>query len=489
MFQTRWIFLAALVSAQAFGSVSFQEKKNRVAFLNELSQSSAISMNIEAYHRELNYEQENLPLDKRAENEAKLLSEKVRVQIAKVYEAALESHGDTGIAVEEVRTAIEKDLMLVSEELQDEMRNLSLNALEGIQRGEISSDYNLVNIEKALMKGVADRSNFLNEEGDNSLPPGMAKNDSSRTSYTNKADILESLTSNRESVEWVTTAGNTIKSADTRKVDSRVSLQVKVEFLGIGIEAGPSIYFKREYKTNVSVMSQGMTPSILPDGNFDFVERDRMGQAVKVNGKNKKRFISFQCDADLEFQTDYAGAGGFSFAGIGGSAGVTKSFANSVNIASRRLLLPEIIGNKAVSMKTLTELCHNEFLNARVTNNLTVTGALNAMMKNVIASLRFSHPKTKCSTDNHCAKWFNSDVTALAKKNNKARCVEESKEKYMKCELRGQNGQSCIVYDSKGKRLSSGSMEYNCDNGLRCVQTTEAGFMTAAKGQCMPIKK
>lgn len=489
MFQTRWIFLAALVSTQAFGSVSFQEKKNRVEFLGELSQSSAISMNIEAYHRELNYEKENLSLEKRAENEARLLSEKVRVQIAKAYEAALESHEDSGAAAEEVRAAIEKDLTLVSADLQDEMRSLSLNALESIQRGEISSDYNLVNIEKALMKGVADRSNFLNEEGDNSLPPAMVKNDSSRSSYTNKVDILESLTSNRESVEWITTSGNTIKSADTRRVDSRVSLQVKVEFLGIGIEAGPSIAFKREYKTSVTITSQGMTPSILPDGNFDFVERDRMGQVVKANGKNKKRFISFQCDADLEFQTDYSGAGGFSFAGVGGSAGVTKSFSNSVNIASRRILLPEIIANKAVSMKTLTELCHNDFLNARVTNNLTVTGALNVMMKNVVAGLRFSHPKTKCSTDNHCAKWFNNEVTSLAKNNNKARCVEESKEKYMTCELRGQKDQSCIVYDAKGKRLSSGSMEYNCDKGLHCVQTTEAGFLTAAKGQCMPIKK
>ena len=489
MFQARWIFLAALFSAQAFGSVSFIEKKNRVEFLEDLTKSSAVSMNIEAYHRELGYEKENLSFEKRAENEAKLLAEKVQLQIVKSYEAAFATHGDASAAADEVRQAIEKDLILVSEDLQDEMRNLSLNALENIQRGEITSNYNLNNIEKALMKGVEERSNFLNEEGDNSLPPAMAKNDSSRTSYTNKADILESLTSNRDSIDWITTAGNTIKSAEVRRVDSRVSMQVKVEFLGVGVEAGPSIYFKREYKTNVTVMSGGMTSTLLPDGNFDFVERDRMGQAIKVNGKNKRRFISFQCDADLEFQTDYAGSGGFSFAGIGGSAGVTKSFSNSVSISSRRLLLPEVIANKAVSMKTLTELCHNDFLNARVTNNLTVTGALNVMMKNVVASLRFSHPKTKCSTDKHCSKWFTSETTSLARKNNVARCVEASKDQYLTCELRGQLGQSCIVYDAKGKRLSSGSNEYQCDKGLKCVQTVEAGFLSPAKGECSKIKK
>ena len=472
MLNTRWIFMAALFSFSALGSVSFEEKKNRVEFLQELTKST--SLNVDAFHRELNYEKLNLSFEKRAANEAQLLAEKVKLQITNAYEAA-----------EEIRNAIEKDLVLISTDLQDEMRKLSLDTLEALQRGSVSSETDLSNLETALMKGVEERSAFLNEEGMDMLPPAMASDDSRRLKYTQKADILESLTSDRESVDWISTASNTMKSAESRKVDSKVTLQVRVEFMGIGVEAGPAITFRREYKTNVTINTEGMQPALNADGSFDFTTRDRMGREIK----NKRRFISFNCDADLGFETEYAGAGGFTFAGVGASAGVSKKFSNSVNIASRRILLPEQIAGKKVTMKSMTELCHNDFLNARVTNNLTVTGALNVMMKNVVAGLRFTHPKNKCATDQHCAEWFKKEVITLAKNNNKARCVENTREKYMQCELRGQVGQSCIVLDAKGKRLSSGNQEYTCDKGLKRVQTQEAGFMSPAKGQCRPIKK
>ncbi|WP_408097675.1 hypothetical protein ACJVC5_01810 [Peredibacter sp. HCB2-198] len=483
MLNTRWIFMVALFSFSAMGSVSFEEKKNRVEFLEELTQSTSLS--IEAFHRELNYEKLNLPLEKRAENEARLLAEKVKFQITQAYDAALASSGNSEDAAEEIRQAIEKDLLLVAPELQEEMRKLSLDTLEALQRGSVSSDPDLTNLQKVLMKGVEDRSNFLNEEGEIILPPAMAPADSKKLNYARKVDILESLTSDRESVDWISSAGNTIKSSDSRKVDSKVTLQVRVEFMGIGVEAGPAIAFRREYRTNVTINTEGMRPALKSDGTFDFTTYDRMGRIVK----SKRRFISFNCDADLDFETEYSGAGGFTFAGVGGSAGVSKKFSNTVTITSRRLLLPEQIAGKTVTMKSMTELCHNDFLNARVTNNLTVTGALNAMMKNVVASLRFTHPKNKCATDSHCSDWFNKEVISLAKKNNKARCVENSREKFMQCELRGQQGQSCIVLDAKGKRLSGGALEYTCDKGLKCVQTEEASFMKAAKGKCMPIKK
>ncbi|WPU64691.1 hypothetical protein [Peredibacter starrii] len=483
MLNTRWIFMAALFSFSAMGSVSFEEKKNRVEFLEELTKST--SLGVEAFHRELNYEKLNLSLEKRAENEAQLLAEKVKIQIIKAYEAALESSGNADEAAEEIRNAVEKDLMLVSPDLQDEMRKISLDTLEALQRGAVSADLDLSNLQMALMQGVEERSNFLNEEGVDMLPPAMATSDNRRLNYTKKADILESLTSDRESVDWISSAGNTMKSVDSRKVDSKISLQVRVEFMGIGVEAGPAIAFRREYKTNVTVNTEGMQPALKSDGSFDFTTYDRMGRVVK----NKRRFISFNCDADLEFETEYAGAGGFTFAGIGGSTGVSKKFSNSVNIASRRLLLPEQIAGKKVTMNSMVELCHNDFLNARVTNNLTVKGALNVMMKNMVASLRFTHPKNKCATDAHCGDWFKKEVITLAKNNNKARCVENTREKFMQCELRGQQGQSCIVLDAKGKRLSSGNQEYTCDKGLRCVQTEEAGFLSPARGKCMPIKK
>lgn len=499
MFKSGWILMSALVSFSAFGGVSFEEKKNRVEYLEQLS-DKAVSMNIEAYRRELNYEKEGLSLEKRAENEASLLAEKLKIQIQRAYEAALENKSSEE-AVAEIRSAIEKDLELVAPELREEIKELSLTTLENVQRGEMSTTANLENIEKVLFKGVKDRSDFLNEEAEDmpmvdmimqESPSSNRHKDAERKEYATKAEILESLVSERDNVRWVSTSNVTMKSVELKKVESKISMQVKVSFLGVALEAGPSITFKREYQTNVNVMAEGLNPALLPDGNFDFYKRNRAGQIIMKGGKPEKRFVNFSCDSDLEFETDYSGSGGFSVAGVGGSTSVSRSFKNVVSLSSRRILVPEYIAGKTVTYKYLTQLCHVDFLSARITNNMNVAGSLNMMMKNVVSSLRFSHPKTKCVLDTHCYNWYNKEVIALVKIGNFPRCVEERREKFRACELRGLKGQNCAIYDAKGKRVSDGMFEFTCDKGLKCVKTQTEGWFQGfdlykyAKGKCMP---
>lgn len=493
MLNSKWILMTAFLSFSALAGVSFEEKRNRVDFLEELTKDTA-PMNVEAFRRELEYEKQELPLERRAENEANLLAEKIKLHVQKAYQAALETKSPEE-AYEEVKATIEKDLLLVAPELHDEIKEISMDALDDAQAGGSSSIVNYANLQKAMLKSIQERVEFLNEEGEeiNLVDPatdkmlgGSVGGDNERQSYRNKSEILESLVSDRDNTRWVSTSHMSIRSDDLRKVDSKVSLQVKVKFLGVGLEAGPTIEFSRTYKTNVAVMAEGLNPVLGSDGNFDFVVRDRMGRPVKSGGKNKRRFIVFTCETNLEFASNYSGSGGFSVAGVGGSTSVSRHYSNSVSLSSRRIAVPESIGGRSVTYKYLTQLCHIDFLRARVTNNMNVAGSLNVMMKNVVASLRFSHPQTRCMRDTHCYKWFNKTAFTVSKKKIFPRCLEHRTEKYRSCYARGLPGQNCAVYEN-GKRTSSGQFEFSCDRGLRCVKYQNAGWMKPSKGKCMPI--
>ncbi len=494
MLNSRWILMTALFSFSALGGVSFQEKKNRVDFLTELTKDN-VSMNVAAFRRELEYEKQELPLEKRAENEANLIAEQVKIHVHNAYQSALENKSATE-AYEEVRSTIEKDLMLVDPALYDELKELALAALEEAQTGGISSVSSLASLEKAMLKGVEERSKFLNEEGEEinlvaeigDFPSTNKSRDAEKKTYRNKAEILESLVSDRESTRWVSTSSMSIKSDDIRKAESKISLQVKVSFLGAALEAGPSIEFARTYRTHVSVMAEGLNPVLGNDGNFDFLKRDRMGRAIKSGGKYQKRFVVFTCETALDFETDYKGSGGFSYAGIGGSSSFSRKFSNSVTLSSRRIHVPESIGGQSVTYKYLTQLCHMDFLRARVTNSMNVAGSLNVMMRNVVSSLRFSHPRTRCNQDTHCYNWFNKSAFTVSKKNIFPRCREHKAEKYRSCYVLGLPGQNCPVYEN-GKRTSSGQFEFMCDAGLKCVKYQNAGWLKPSKGKCMPINR
>lgn len=500
MLKKRMIPLLVLVSFSAFG-VSIEEKQNRIEYLESL-QEKAPSMDIEAYKRELQYEKLGLSLDERAKAEASRLAEQIKTQISRAYEASLGSKSPEEAAAE-VRDAIIKDSELVNVEMRDEIKELSLKALEDIQLGQVSADENLEAVERSLMKGIQERYDFLNEEAepmdvvsmtiDPSLPKANKNKDSERKEYASKAELVASLASDKENANWISTGGVTLKSKQLSKREANISMQVKAEFLGVSLSAGPSFTFTREFSTDVQIMAEGMNPVLLPDGNFDFYKRDKNGKIVKKGGKLEKRFINFYCDAELEFGTQAKTGGGFSVAGVGGGASVEATFSNTVNMTSRRVVVPEYIDGKSVTFSMLAQLCMNDFLRARVTNNMTVGQSLNIMMRNVVASLRYSHPKTKCAKDSHCFNWYNKEIIGLVRIGNYPRCVEETREKFYQCQLRGLKGQNCAVFDKKGKRVSDGMFEFQCDKGLRCVKTQTEGWFTNwelyqyAKGKCMPI--
>lgn len=493
MLNSKLLLVSALFSFSAM-AVTMEEKVNRVEYLEELS-TKAISMDIDAYRRDLEYEKQGLSLHKRAANEANLLAEKVRLQVQSAYEAALVEKSSKE-AYAEVKEAIEKDLDLIASDLREEIGALALSTLEQAERGVSNSDIELKGMQKTLLKDVRERAEYLNKEGNNDLPYSFLNtgiDNKEKSDYKSKEEIVESLVSSFESIKTNPSSTLNINSTDTTTSSTNISLRVQASFLGVEVNAGPAISFRREFKTRVSIQAEDLYPVLGADGNFDFTRKDNSGKILKKNGKTQKRIITMACDANLNFETDYSGGGGFSVVGLGVNANFSKKYSNSVGLVSRRILLPESIGNKTVTYKDLMLLCHNDFLKARVTNIMTIEQSLNIMMKNVASSIIFSHPKSKCAVDRHCLKWFNNEVIGLFRVKNTPRCAEEQTEKYRVCEVRGLTDQNCTLRDKNGKRISSGSFEFTCDAGLTCVKVREGGWFKGfeiyqyPKGQCRPI--
>ena len=478
MFNSRWVFLAVLTSFSTFGAVSFEEKQLRVDDLMKL-QKDAPAFTFEAYQRELGYEKRGLSIEARSKNETNLLAERIRAQVYSAYQAAMKEHNSPALAREEVREAIERDLEQADPKLKDELLNFANAALDNVEAGVINEEVtDLSNVEIVLRNAVVSRTTFLNAEsllgeGDPIQPKVNSSKDSERKDYNTRAELMESLVSDRESSRWVSTAGQTVKTAQVTKAETKISMQVKMEFLGATLEAGPSISFKREIATDAVLSTEGLNPVLMRDGSFDRFKRDRDDKVIYKNGKAVTRYISFSCDAEMKFETEYNGAGGFKYMGMGADVSISKVFQNVVNLQSRRLALPETVANKTMTVKYISELCHGEFLKAKASNSMTVRQSLDIMMRNVISGLVFSNPKTKCAQNSDCANWFNKEVTALQKKKNTYRCVEDTRDKFRFCQLRGQVGQTCAVIEN-GKRTSSGQYEYPCDWGLKCVKKSSA---------------
>lgn len=480
MTNSKYLVLATLVSFSSFGAVSFQEKQNRVEELMKL-QSSIPAISFEGYSRELMYEQKGLSVEARAKNESNLLAEKVRMQVISAYEAALEEHQSPELARQEVRDAISRDLENSSPDMREEIKALAIETLEDAERGETNQPVNLSSVEEALTKVIVSRKEFLNAESTIFSPyaieptANQAK-DAEKKDYATKAELMESITSDRDSSRWVSSSSQTVRTTHIRKFDGRISFQVKLEFLGANLEAGPTISFKREVVTSAAILTEGMYPLLIKGKLFDRYKKDRDGKVVMKNGKPVMRYSAFWCDADLKFDSEYTGSGGFSYMGIGGGGSMTKVFANGVNINSRRVALPESVENKHVDMDYLSKLCHDSFLKTKISNTMTVRQSLEIMMKNILSGVVFSNPKTKCATDLHCKDWWEKEVPALQKKNNTYRCVEHSVDKYRFCQVRGLAAQNCPVIES-GKLISHGYYEYPCDWKFKCVKKTNPTYI------------
>jgi len=480
--------LSLIFCLSASAGVSIKEKENRVNFIESIG-PVAPSVSIEAYRRELNYERAGLSFEERAQKEANLLAEKIKNQISLAYEAELGKSNDSVTASNEIRNAIQKDLALAAPEFRQELETLAYEALTQIvSGGSFSQEIKLDRIEEILQKSVEERSAYLTSPDAVGIQNGSAFNLNGilesglpQLEYSSKQELVDALVSDSQSTRWVSTANSSIKSAEMSENAARISLQVKIEFLGVSLEAGPRITFKRKYNTFATVMAEGLSPAVLPNGQFDFFKKNK-----------ERRFLAFFCDASLEFETEYSGGGGFKVAGIGSEGNVSKTYKNSVTLSSRRILVPETVANQTVSLNFLSEICHRNFLNARIDSSITVADSLNVMMKSSLDSLRYTHPDTKCARDSHCFNWYNNEVLAMVKLNTYPRCVESQDQMFHLCALRGLEGQNCTVMKN-GKRVSGGMFEYVCDEGLTCVEVQKEGWFTngelyqPAKGRCMPI--
>ena len=473
--------LFMIFSASVSAEVVIEEKQNRVKFIENLG-AVAPSISVEAYRRELEYEKQNLPLEERAKNEASLLAQRIQEQIAAVYEMSLKEHGNEARAASEIKESIEKDLELAAPEFKEELKRLAFKTLDQIQNGGLFNTTNLSNLEQSLRPSIQKRSEFLNEE---TGKEEKINEEINKFEYASEQELVESLISRQESARWVSTAYQTITSDTTVSTDSTINVQLKIEFLGVSVDAGPQIAFKREYSTQVAVMAEDLSSILLENGMFDKAKRDLEGNLIKKNGVPQRRFINFTCEASLRFASDYKGAGGFKIAGIGGERSFTENYSNSVRLQSRRVLVPDYVAGKTVTMSQLSRICHTQFLKAKINSGLTIAQNLNAMMKSLISGLTFSHPKNKCVRDSDCAQWYNTKVGLIWKYRTMPRCVEQESERYRACEIRGTRGQACKVYKN-GKLISAGLWEIECDKGLSCAQVEEESWFNPARGECHP---
>jgi len=484
-------FLA--ISVPGYAEVSFKKKDNQIHFIENLSHV-APAISIEAFKRELEYEKSGLAIEERARNEAQLIAENIHNQIAFAYEKAMTDFGDEEKAYKVVFEAFKKDLELVSPSLKNEILEFSKKSLDQIRYGGVSNDLVLPSLEQNLLPNIEKRATVLSQGLIDGVVPGSKKSkddhtdNSDQLEFSTHQEFLENLVSNRPSTRWVSTANQNISSGEIITKEENVSLQVKIDFMGVTIEGGPQINFRREYITNVNIMAEELSPIILPDGNFNTIKRDFEGKVILKNGKPQKRFLAFSCEAALRFSTEYKGAGGFKVIGMGGGGVVSQMFTNSVTLNTRRVLVPDYISNRTVTMSYLSDLCNRHFLKTQINDHLTVEQSLNIMMQNVVAGLRFSHPQTKCIVDTDCINWYNTEVMYIWKMGTYPRCFEEQREKYRACELRGLEGYACPIYKN-GKLVSTGKFEIECDKGLKCVQYQEDGFLRYAKGRCEPINR
>ena len=481
-----------LLTCLSFSSlaVTMEEKEMRIEALRSL-ENSELKLDINSFEREINYDRRGLSLKQRAQEETNLMASQVRQQIALAFAEALESRGSIEEARESVKEDILKDLEMADDSVKEELISFSLKILDQMDENALSEEVSLPNLEARMLVSVKERNEYLNKEVSNPTPKAEEKRE-----YATKADLISALVSEEPSVRYVSTSNQTIQTAQATSTDSNISLQVKIEFLGATLAAGPEISFRKNFQTSATILADGLYPVMYNDGNFDFSKRDANGKIIKEKGKELKRYVSFSCDAQLNFSTNYAGGGEFKAAGLGASAKKTKTFSSVVNLSSRRILLPEFVGNKTFTIEALTNLCHRDFLKAKASNSLTIEQSLNILMKNVVAGLTFSHSKTKCVQDSHCYDWFNKEIIPLGRVKNFPRCVQGSNsEKNFTCALRGLEGQACSLYDKSGKRITSGSFEFVCDKGLTCVQTKQAGWFQNweiyeyAEGRCKPINR
>jgi hypothetical protein len=473
MFNLFSLVLFSLYCSSSYSSASSLNLENR---LNDLYRSQGV-------HR-LNFSADEL-----ARQQTNMVADKIRTQILSAYELAFNESGDTKSAKEQVLSAIERDLQLAESSIREEVLGYSVEVLNSIESGAAQSAVvDLYQTQNYLLKGLEAHYNLTDIEVDFQNPSPPLTKDEEMVIYARKKDLIESILSERPSTSYVSNASQTIRTTQVTVRRADISLQVKMEFLGAELAIGPTLSFRRELTTDATIMAEGLYPILLNDGSFDFFKRDKNGKIEQQMGKGKRRNLAFNCNASLNFQTEYEGRGGFKYLGAGATVIVGRNFENTVTLSSRRVYVPEVVEGKSVSLKFISELCEKDFMAAKIGDSLAIEKLLEDMMKNTVAGLRFTHERTNCGVSSDCANWFNKEISANQRNKNVARCVEEPLEKFRYCTLRGKEGQSCPVY-SGTHRISSGDNEYPCDWGLHCKKIQDEHTFLGmtyqdAKGVC-----
>ena len=483
MFHSRWYVLTLLISFSALAEVSHVEKMVRLKQLESLK-ASYPAINLEAYQRELKYDAQELPLEERAKLESNRLAEKIKTQVNIMYQAALDRLEDPEAAAQEIKDSIERDIVLVASNLQEEILKLALDSLAEAQKGAFSSEVSLEQVEVKMLDVVTERSTSLDQMMDANVPSGSDSPDANKFDYKTKADLLRAMTSQREGTRWIETGGFELESRDERRSQGKISFQFKTSFLGAEIEAGPTILVRKEVSTTLAIIGEGQYPITKKDGTFDFFKRDFNGKVLSGT-----RFIAFTCSATLYFETDSSVGANFHLVGLGGGATRGRQISDNVTLEQRRLHVPKFVERKQVTFQFMKKLCHLDYMNAKISSTMTVRQAADLQLKHQLAGYAFSHPKTKCVVDRQCVNWFKKEHINLVGGKAYPRCVENKREKFRACVLGSLVNQKCPVF-ANGKKVSKGGLGENpCDRGLRCVTTKPAGklFWQWAEASCKPV--
>lgn len=476
------ILASTILSGQlAYGSVELTKLSTLKV---EVPRSRLVELS-----RSLNYQNTGVDLKAQAELEGQRLANIVNSQVHKIYASALERTENPEDAKDEALEMIFKDLENIAPELREEFERLALQALEDAVQGRGTSAPAVTeNLPDIFLQPLKENNIFLQfkEVSGMDIPFATSADDSEKLSYKNLNELLTSMTSASRGARWMEGAGVEGVSESARSLDGEVSIRFKANFLGVEVEAGPVVKFSREVKATLRLVAEGRYPISKRDGTFDLYERTSEGKAI-----SKTRYAVFYCDLNLNYSSETLVSGGFSVLGTGGKTSLTRSLKESVSIESRRLMIPEFISGKQATIHQLRQICQSHYINAKVNPRMTVRSLADIQLRNQLAGVVYSHPKTQCGTDSQCIGWFKREKRALVGDRAYPRCVTNKSENFRFCMLGSAQGQACPIFEGGKKVSAGGQFENICDRGLKCVKTKEAGllFWQYAEGKCVPASR
>jgi len=481
------VTLAVLAtSLPTWASLSEEHMKQRLVEL-EIYRNNGLDL--PAIERQVVYELHDLTPEVRAWQEGQLLARDLRHAVLQSYLVALEESGSAEAAADVIRANMEKDAPLLAPELKDDINALVEHVLANPV--PMSSDED-VPLSPALLANMRARGQsqmeLLSQPTTSSLDSFESMdNKSSGSSITTRAGLLAAFAGGSRE-DFQVNYNTVARSEEARASSQTFSAQVSAEFLGVKLAAGPTFNFTQTITSTVEFGGEGYSPLFDAQGRFDLVKRNSQGQPLRVAGVVVPRRVAFSCELEAEVQSETVLAGGFSVAGLGGDARVTRTYKNTVKMASQDLLVPNTLDNRLTTVATLASICQRDYMNVRASNGRTIKQNIDVSIRNLVASLTYRNAAMKCVINSHCNSWYNREVLGIHKYRTVPRCIQErGNTSVMTCQLRGGTGANCAVVRD-GKRVSNGYFEYTCDTGKRCVVTKQGGWGGFLNTQWIPWK-